>query len=132
MIKQKSFFVFQTAIGFFFLLLGIFAFLAYFDMEYFIPLEIFSETFLEVVLVFIGIFFIRESVRHKDSGQRFIHLVVGLSLFFVGMFPLFVTLKILKFLPYYIDLTVSPLVLTFLIFVAAIYMILDRIFFIIS
>ena len=132
MIKQKSFFVFQTGIGFLFLLFGLFAFLAHFDIEYFIPLEVFSQTFLEVVLVFIGIFFIREAVRHKDSGQRLVHIVVGLCLFFVGMFPLFVTLGILKFLPYYIDLTVSPLVLPFLILIAAVYMILDRILLFIS
>lgn len=132
MLKQKSFFAFQTFIGFLFLLFGVFALLAQFDIEYGIPLELFSGSFLEFVLVLIGIFFLREALRHKDSGQRLVHMVVGLCLFLVGVFPLLVSLGVLKFLPYYIDLHVSAFVLISLILVAAIYMILDRIFLIIS
>lgn len=132
MLKQKFFLAFQPFIGILVLLFGIFALLAQLDIEYGIPLELFSQSFLEVVLVLIGVFFLREAVRHKDSGQRLVHMVVGLSLFFVGIFPLFVSLGVLKFLPYYIDLTVSPFVLISLILVAAIYMILDRIFLLIS
>lgn len=132
MIKQKSFFVFQTVLGALLFFFAIFALLRQFGVSSFLPLEFTSQSFLEVVLMLVGVFFLREAVRHKNSGQRIAHFVVGLSLFLVAVFPLFVSLGILKVLPYYIDLTVNSLLLSFLVLLGAVFMILDRIFLFIS
>ncbi|MDP3728994.1 MAG: hypothetical protein Q8R18_06110 [bacterium] len=132
MLKQKTFFIFHAFLGLVFASLGFFAFLAQMEKEFFLPLNLFSSTFLEVMILLIGLFFIREGVRNRDSQQRFVHFVVGLSLFFFAIFPLFVLLGVLKFLPYYIDFQVSDYVLSFLVLGAGLYMIFDRIFLVLS
>ena len=132
MIKQKSFFVFQSVLGSLFLFYGILALFQQTETYSFLPSELVSSSLLEVVILFMGLFFLREAVRNKDSGQRIAHFVVGLLLFFVSAFPLFVTLGFLKSFPYYIDLSVSPFLLCLLVLFSAGYMILDRIFLFIS
>jgi len=131
-IRKKSFFVFHIFLGFVILALGILGFLAQFELEFFIPSAVFSATFLEIFILLVGIFFIREAVQNKKTQERFVHFIIGFSLFFFSLFPLFVSLGILKFLPYYIDLDVSPFVLSLLLFCSGIYMILDRIFLLVS
>ena len=132
MIPQKSFFVFHTFLGFIFLLLGLLGLLAQFEIHYFIPFAVFDSLFLEVMILIIGIFFIREAVRNRHSQQRFVHFVVGLSLFFFAILPIFVQLGILQFLPYYIQLDISPFVLSLLLLCSGLYMIFDRIFLLLS
>ena len=132
MLKQKSFFIFHILLGLVFSVLGVFAFLAQMGQEYFIPLSLFTPVFLEVMILLVGLFFIREAVRNKDSQQRFVHFVVGLSFFFFAALPLLVTLGALKFLPYYIDLELSPYILSLLLCFAGVYMVFDRIFLLVS
>ena len=132
MIKQKSFFLVHILFGIVFLGLGILAFFAQMGMEYFIPANVFTAIFLEVMILLVGIFFIREAVRNKDSQERFVHLVVGLSLFFFAVIPLLVSLGIIKFLPYYIDLNISSYILSLLLLFAGAFMIIDRIFLVVS
>ncbi len=122
--KQKKYLVLlQIIFSFIFLCLGIFSI---FGIEVFIPVSVFSSLFLEVMILLIGIFFIREGVNNRDSEHRVVHLIIGLVLFFVAIFPIFVLLGVLKFLPYYIKLEVSPLVLGIVLFFAGLYMFLDR------
>ncbi len=130
--QQKSFFLFHILFGVVFSALGIFAFLAQMGQEYFIPVSVFTPVFLEVMILLVGIFFIREAVGNKDSQQRFVHFVVGLSFFSFAILPLFVTLGVLKFLPYYIDLQLSPYILSLLLSFAGFYMVFDRIFLLVS
>ena len=132
MIKERSFFVFQTLLGSLFFLFAILVFLQLRGLFFFLPSDLTSSSFLEMSLLFIGIFFIREAVGRKNSGQRIAHFVVGLLVFLIAAFPLFVSLGILKALPYYIDLSVNPSILCLLILFSAGYMILDRIFLFIS
>jgi len=127
-IQQKSFFLLHILSGIVFSALGIFAFLAQMGQEYFIPITVFTPLFLEVMILLIGIFFIREAVQNKNTQERFVHFVVGLSLFFFAILPILVTLGVLKFLPYYIDLQLSPYILSLLLSFAGFYMIFDRIF----
>ncbi|HIH14732.1 MAG: hypothetical protein QT08_C0009G0071 [archaeon GW2011_AR17] len=132
MIKQKTFFLFHAFFGIVFSLLGVLSLLGQFGYVYFIPLRVFTLSFLEVMIMLVGLFFIREAVRNKNSEQRFVHFVVGLGLFFFAIFPLFVTLGVLKFLPYYIDLEMNVYVLSFLLLGAGLYMIFDRVFLVFS
>lgn len=130
--KQKALLFFHVFFGIVFSALGVLGFVAQMGKEYFIPLEVFTPVFLEVMILLVGIFFIREAVRNKDSQQRFVHFVVGLSFFFFAILPLFVTLGVLKFLPYYIDLQLSPYILSLLLSFAGFYMVFDRIFLLVS
>ena len=124
--KRKSFFLVHIFLAGIFVFLGIFAILASFGKTYFLPLGMFTTTFLEVLLLVIGLFFIREAVQNKGSGQRFVHLVVGLFLFFFALLPLFVSLGLLWFLPFYVELEVGPLILSLLLLFAGVYMAFDR------
>lgn len=131
-VKEKSSFLFHIFFGILFMALAVLSLLAHAGREYILSVSVFSAGFLEVLLMLIGIFFIREAVRNKGSAQRTVHFFVGLFLFFFAIFPIFQTIGLLRYLPVHIDLAVSPVLLSVLLFFSGVFFLVDRFFLLVS
>ena len=126
MVERKSDFILQIFFGV--LLLGFSgcAVLAQFGREY-LPSMFFSSSFIEFLLILLGVIFVIDAVKHRHLPEKTIRLFVGMVVLLFGALPLFHVLGMLKFLPVIIFLNVSPLVLSLLLFVSALYFVVDRI-----
>ena len=130
--RRKSSFLFHIFFGVLFTLIAVFALLAQAGKEYYFPVSMFSATFLELMLLLLGIFYIYEGVRYKESGYRSVHIFVGLALLALSVFPIFQSVGIFKLLPVYIDFSVSILLLSVLLFFSGLFFLLDRFFLLVS
>lgn len=86
----------------------------------------FSSFVIEILLFLLGLFFIREGLMMKE--KHLLSVVIG---FFVGLFgvvPVLVEENLLDFLPFRVELVVSPFLLALLLFFSATYFLVDLCF----
>ena len=105
-----------------FSIFGIYSIVKGIDSWYVAPL------FLEVLLIVLGIIFLRECfVRGFMFRDRIIDLVIALFLIFFGLFPLGLVYDWFLFLPFAIEFTVSSLALIIVLLVFGVYLLVDQI-----
>ncbi|MBI5797301.1 hypothetical protein HZA98_00165 [Candidatus Woesearchaeota archaeon] len=132
-LREKSAFIFGVLLGVFLLLFSCLALLAQFGYVFFLPASLFSSGSLLVLLLLLAIYFLREGFyKRMTEGKRFFLLFVGFVLLAFSLFPLLVWVGVFRFLPVYIELAPSPLLLALLMFFLGLYFIVDRFLLIIS
>ncbi|MAG78143.1 hypothetical protein CL616_02130 [archaeon] len=87
-----------------------------------------SGLFLEIVLIVLGVVFLREVfVRGFDFKEKMIDLVISLFLIFFGLFPLGLDYEIFRFLPFAVEISVNPVVLVVVLMAFGAYLIIDEV-----
>ena len=86
----------------------------------------FSPFVLEILVLLLGLFFIRDGLFARK--KHLVSFLVGFFLFFLGLFPILVDADLLDFLPVHVELTVSPFLLSLLLFFSSAYFLVDRCF----
>jgi len=124
-VKRKSFFLLHIIFGIFLMIFSVFVLLAQFNLvEYSI---FFSASFVEFLLIVLGVVLIVDAFKNKHLPERTLGLIIGIIIILFGTLPLFHAMGMLKFLPVIIFLNVNPIVLAILLFISALYLIVDRI-----
>mgnify|MGYP003977596135 CR=1 FL=1 len=86
-----------------------------------------APLFLEVLLVVLGIIFLRECfVRGFRFRDRLIDFVIALFLIFFGLFPLGLVYDWFLLLPFSIEFSVSALALLVVLLAFSVYLLLDQ------
>jgi len=124
--EKKSSFLLQLVFGVCVLMFSLFLFVSLFGWTN-MPSVFASKSFVELLLVLLGVIFIIEAVKNRHLPEKTARLIVGLIVLMFGALPLFHTLGMLRFLPVIIFLDVSPIVLCVLLFFSALYFVIDRI-----
>lgn len=105
------------------ILLGLLIFLfGLFSVFYYV-----SAWILEVFLIFLGFFLIREVIIHKFV-ERKTDFVIALFLLFLGIFPLALEFRLLSFLPFAIEFEVSTFVLSMVLVAYGLFVVFENFF----
>ena len=103
--------------------LGVLIFLfGLFSVFYFV-----SNWILEIFIIFLGFFLIREVIIHKFAEKK-TDFVIALFLLFLGLFPMALEFGILGFLPFAIEFEVSAFVLSMVIIAYGLFVVLENFF----
>ncbi len=105
------------------ILLGVLIFLfGLFSVFYYV-----SAWILEIFLLFLAFFLIREVIINKFSDKK-VDFVIALFLLFLGLFPLALEFGILGFLPFAIEFEVSTFVLSMVIIAYGLFVAFENFF----
>ena len=87
-----------------------------------------APLFLEVLLIVLGIIFLRECfVRGFRFRDRIIDFVIAIFLIFFGLFPLGLVYDWFLFLPFAIEFAVSALALVIVLLAFGVYLLIDQV-----
>ncbi len=125
--RKKTSIFFQIFLGVILVVFSLLSILAYLGKELVFPLVVFSSFFLEFIIFVIGIVFVIEGFKHRQSFERIVHIFVGTCLILFAAFPMLHKLDLLSFLPIIVNLQVNPYLLSFLIFAIGVYLVVDRV-----
>ncbi len=88
-----------------------------------------SNLFFEIILIILGIVFLRYSLLQLKSfniREMVLDFVISLFLIFFGLFPLGLDFDLFSFLPFAVELSVSPLMLTIVLLSFGAYLLVEE------
>ena len=122
--KRKSFFLLHIIFGIFLMIFSVLVVLS--KLEFVESSIFFSSSFIELLLIILGVVVIVDAIKHRHLSERTVGLIIGIVILLFGTLPLFHTMGMLKFLPVILFLNVNSIVLAILLFVSAFYFIVDK------
>ncbi|MFH1065571.1 MAG: hypothetical protein V1734_03650 [Nanoarchaeota archaeon] len=120
---------FSLLLGFFLLIFGGAATLAFFGIFLPVPTGFMTALVVKILLVVAGLLLLIDSfkVRTMMGATKFSSILLGLIMAFAGAIPLLIDYKLAGFLPFLMNLTIPPFVLSILLAVYGLFLIMRSI-----
>lgn len=120
---------FSMLFGLFLLVFGGAATLAFFGIFLPVPTGFMTALVVKILLIVAGLLLLIDSfkVRTMMGATKFLSILLGLIMAFAGAIPLLIDYKMIGFLPFLMNLSIPPFVLSILLAVYGLFLIIRSI-----